>query len=1513
MHPSPVKSPSSKSSYSSSSRGGLSNVLKSLAKPFKTSSAEGNSSTDEVPSYIQPTIVGMVDGHDIDHMLYNLSRKDSKFSVNDRIAACQVIRSAVENSSVSSIPEIWYSARDMVSSTNQTEARRAGLRLMKSCIEHDEPAIGSRLSYYRDIINHSNIEDFDLQLAALKSLTSDGRDLIDLYQSGYPLPQILVAWLKRLANETQDIRIGKKKDSLAQWGLTTEENFYGIMRYIINALKFNITSFDDTDLEAVLRQTVEICRKTSQVKDIAICCDIVETVLTYGYIPMVNLSDILEILCGITITVNPQAKQAWDTVRKLVNSHAGNTTVLLLCNILEGNHRAEVNSNTMRGAARLLLSLLKSLDGSQGGEKVTADMPLDVILASYKNSLKVESLRHGLEVSHCIYEIITNPTIRGKITYEIWESDKSSPLEVIYNLSQSDMIHKRSRKSVVSATVMSPSNNGVVPSDQPLKQNQDEVVHDILERFQLITTFVAKIIANESVITYNGPIDILLDFMLDMSPFLSEKNGITIIESLEADHSCSPLSKNWALNFDSIISNFFLDRTWDTQVRQRTIKFARNIYILSWDICEDEVIEKLTEGMFKYIHDEADNEVLVDLLELMVEIAGQCTIESFDKLNQILTDNEVSLFDDSNDNTKSKRLQLVSRSVARIFVSTFKYSPTKAQRAYLSLINISEKSVDTCPLAFIEAARVISRIRVATENWVYLTTPTNLETLAANFKRTQDPKEGLWKYPETISYLTDEYLEVPSTVLKRSGVNLSKGTKDIDISRWLKIVVDIFEKGADWEVYSFVLAHFGPQLMNIQLLCECGEDILRLRRVMCDQISNTKIPGGVTLPKDVTKLDVLVTEIQVLPGMVGYNSILFTKRDTDFIVQAFVLGLSSWEKTAIACIHGLVVCCYEFPLSIKKFLGQIFAKFQTKITTTSSSPHILEFLLGLSRLPSLTDNFTQDEYKRVFGMAFKYIQHAYDLAKQPASSGNDSESRYMSQYLLALAYNVIASWFLTLKPANRQSMAEFITRNLILANGNPNDIDEQSLATLDLISRFTHSDIDLSMQTTINKSGSSKIQDGDSMVTVKRWIYGSCILSIETNHNSGDSQLVVRRPTGTTVFDIHPDNKMIPQVIRDAIMLSQYNKKKKKDENGNDDSDLTSMVHQDEDMNGVKHNYLFSPSYYLLQTIIPTDPRTTFLPMLLPDDPLVHRALSAFDRAPVVDFHKVGIMYIAPGQSTEQEVLGNPTGSRAYRKFLSRLASLVRLKGNKQIYTGGLDTENEMDGEFAYAWNDKITQVIFHTTTLMPNHHNTNFATKKRHIGNDYVNIYYDESGLPFKFDMIQSQFNFINIVISPHTVTFKEPFATGDPDQDGNNNANNNQNEEEYIGSSMSTPESSKKKMNYYRVCLYSREGVPLVFSSCHVKTVSEESLPVFVRNLALVANKFATVWHCEGQYVSNWRYRLQQIHQLRDRVMEKNNTTNNEAAKTNNNKEETTATNNNDDGPELDLLNNLDFFSFT
>ncbi len=60
-------------------------------------------------------------------------------------------------------------------------------------------------------------------------------------------------------------------------------------------------------------------------------------------------------------------------------------------------------------------------------------------------------------------------------------------------------------------------------------------------------------------------------------------------------------------------------------------------------------------------------------------------------------------------------------------------------------------------------------------------------------------------------------------------------------------------------------------------------------------------------------------------------------------------------------------------------------------------------------------------------------------------------------------------------------------------------------------------------------------------------------------------------------------------------------------------------------------------------------------------------------------------------------------------------------------------------------------QVIFHVATLMPTKETDPACTnKKRHIGNDYVTIVYNDSGDEYALNTIRGQFNHACVVVEP-------------------------------------------------------------------------------------------------------------------------------------------------------------------
>ncbi|XP_063888918.1 tuberin-like isoform X2 [Scylla paramamosain] len=191
-----------------------------------------------------------------------------------------------------------------------------------------------------------------------------------------------------------------------------------------------------------------------------------------------------------------------------------------------------------------------------------------------------------------------------------------------------------------------------------------------------------------------------------------------------------------------------------------------------------------------------------------------------------------------------------------------------------------------------------------------------------------------------------------------------------------------------------------------------------------------------------------------------------------------------------------------------------------------------------------------------------------------------------------------------------------------------------------------------------------------------------------------------------------------------------------------------SMIPQWEDGHGLSPSFVFLQLYY--QDLMPTDDSR---PILLPTGQAeTQRSISLLDFIRPHDAHKIGVLYVRKGQTTEQEILSNSSGSTRYTRFISALGTYVELgKVSRHVFLGGLDTKG-VDGDTALVWQDDLLQVVFHVATMMPTKESDPKCNgKKRHIGNNFVTIVFNESGQPYNVDTIKGQFNHIVIEIVPN------------------------------------------------------------------------------------------------------------------------------------------------------------------
>ncbi|XP_032316060.1 tuberin isoform X3 [Camelus ferus] len=238
-------------------------------------------------------------------------------------------------------------------------------------------------------------------------------------------------------------------------------------------------------------------------------------------------------------------------------------------------------------------------------------------------------------------------------------------------------------------------------------------------------------------------------------------------------------------------------------------------------------------------------------------------------------------------------------------------------------------------------------------------------------------------------------------------------------------------------------------------------------------------------------------------------------------------------------------------------------------------------------------------------------------------------------------------------------------------------------------------------------------------------------------------------------------------------------------------------------------------------------------PILLPNESF-ERSVQLLDQIPSYDTHKIAVLYVGEGQNnSELAILSNEHGSYRYTEFLTGLGKLIELKDCQpdKVYLGGLDVCGE-DGQFTYCWHDDIMQAVFHIATLMPTKDvDKHRCDKKRHLGNDFVSIVYNDSGEDFKLGTIKGQFNFVHVIITPL-------------DYECN------------------------------LVSLQCRKDMEGLVDTSVAKIVSDRNLPFVARQMALHANMASQVHHSRSNptdiYPSKWIARLRHIKRLRHRIRE-------------------------------------------
>lgn len=661
--------------------------------------------------------------------------------------------------------------------------------------------------------------------------------------------------------------------------------------------------------------------------------------------------------------------------------------------------------------------------------------------------------------------------------------------------------------------------------------------------------------------------------------------------------------------------------------------------------------------------------------------------------------------------------------------------------------------------------------------------------------------------------------------------------KYLSLQQWERTIINIMESETlDWSIYDCLLQGLPELLANHALFEPRIQLVRRLSVLLCRQLDQNQYndPPAET---GLTKSYIAANLVRVLTAIVTYHRQL-SKQELLDVVSAFVKTAGSRDYiVSIPCVYALTICCYEIPDLMSNYMDDVIDKMSKMVTQRFVAIHVLEFLAGLSRLPELVRNFQRHDYKKIFGVCGSYLQsiRVTGALSERHWPSNDRESKASSdtsdalpQYVYALAHHVMIFWYLILRPDDRPELQKYIMSCLRYKTADGNEtVEDQGLVTIDIIDRVNAGDY--------RDDTYEPFTSDDGRLTTRQLIAGILLISTETALRTGSSLVTVRRPSGTTLHLIKATHK---RSLGEAALVGTTI--------DTSASDFVPVVMDDPAGQTYGRISIPRPQSLLGASTVLNMPR---------EDEAFASAIRSFDRVSALDSHKAGVIYVGERQKTEDDILSNHMGSPDYVQFVEGLGTLTRLKGAR-FNTQGLDRGNDEDGKHAVVWHNDVTELVFHVTTLMPTDEDVklNTARKKRHTGNDFVNIVFNNSGAPFNIDTFPSQFSTVWIVIAPSARTT-------------------------FLQTRMQTAKSSEEDRaaerisrdnKFYRVQILSTPGYPNIGSAAAEKVISGASLPAYVRNLALNECIFSAMWSSReqgGEYQSSWRNRLHQIRRMRER----------------------------------------------
>ena len=1423
-----------------------------------------------------------------------LPKLDPARPLKDRIGAFKAASHEVRQYSIETLRIIWSRLDDLSSVEASLEARQASLDLLSQSALH--PALDDRdlellFPMITTFISPANSRS---QVLAVRNLTQNG---VVVAPFAKELSEYLVTHLDNLYNATLEARSTAKKTK-SRRPLVEEDILEDLLDLINDIIGHNPTTFENENLDQLIQRLISIANRTTVRQDLKQVALLFRTITNSLPIPSEQFENTVKVVCGISRTTDASVGEAtWATITNLLASSGQAGVIDVLFDILRSTSKHR-QGTTVRGA----LLLIKHFVEAKGQDGIPL-INIQQLLGDLQIVVSTASPLQG----DCLQILIS--CLEDRETASCLLASDWSVLDILVYPSSTTL------SSIVSLPSQYPQLSSASPLASFVRQHQTGAFAKMQDSWKALERFARAL--NSYWYSLNiSQRCFALGLQFNVGCWVDNSMLGMALEHIGEDKVELLQKGDWLSHLMILLEIITFDTSKPLELRHRvlvfideavqnaedqltTLKKMENLMLVILKKMAREFELVLTNVLVKFLvhyalHAEA--KTFKGVLAFAVNAAGleatteqviqnpmssathpncaathlvwlfqQCLIWELPLQTKQCFDSLVSI-------ASNATVPTYSRLIAMKLLSRLRCNSRYALRV-VPVPDTLGLAAALCRTQASAQAQIISR-GISSRASVVAESPrgrtgrmSGLESSkSARSRSTTRSADGrdrsikatapLWMYPGSRGLPVDPLPECSKSVFTYGGHEYVRhevaDTVVLEIERWLDLVLDVLQNGSDWEIYSYVLVHLPSQLTNVTLFAGRMTFVYTLHGLIVSQLRT----GSFHEPPPntgVKKGDVALCLYNATTVLLAYRECL-GREQLDETVRTFFSGIGMWDRAAKSCIHALALCSHEIPANLRRSLLVIVQKMSQIITQSHLAVDILEFLAGLVRLPKayhIAGPESQDFLRTIFGICISYIHYAREQKEKStvvASRSSHVPARYsgvsnkssttseasqsidvqrdLPEYVFALAYHVLTFWFLAIDLPERSKHVGWIVKNLRWKDEFGNEsMEEQSQVALDMIHRTAYNDLG---ETQANVD----FRDAHGPIKKETWLYGMSIISLETAQSTGLTLITKRQASGTTHAMYQQCTAQLPP---HHVPMSSTN----------------TNTGSDDDVKVFPQHILLQLGFTIAPVPIPLQP------ILLPEDQFIRRAISIFDRNDTVDGHKSGVIYMAQSQTSETSILSNTYGSKLYEDFLSCLGTKVRLQDAK-FNTQGLDRESDLDGTHTYAWRDRVTEIVFHVTTMMPTFgYDPQCTNKKRHIGNDYVKIIFNESGLPFRFETFASQFNHVNIVITPELT---EPRCSIPTDTNCSS---------EPLVQPGSRDKSTEEETAFFTVQTLCSSSFPLISPAATPKVVSALALPSFVRQLALNASVLSLVWSNRegGENLSSWRNRLKEILKLRQR----------------------------------------------